>query len=372
MKIIYLANIRLPTEKAHGIQIMKMCEAFAREDCDVTLVVPRRFNWIKVDTFNYYQVSANFKIVRIPVIDTVHFGKIGFLFESLVFSCLSFFYVLFNTADVVYSRDEVVIFPISFIKKNIVWESHRGELNWAVRKLMSRALLIVVITNGLKQLFLKKDIPSKKICIAPDGVDLENFDITLTKQEARKRCGIPLDKKVVVYTGHLYEWKGVYFMAKGVSDLVSSVLTIFVGGTAKDIEKFSQHFGDIENIRIEGNKPHSLIPYYLRAADVAVIPNIPNSDISRLYTSPLKLFEYMASGTSIVASDLPSIREVLSENEALFFEAGDEQSFRKILEEALYSGDKGRAINARKMVEGYTWAARAKNILSQLQCLLEK
>ena len=59
-KIIYLANVRLPTEKAHGIQIVKMCEAFAGLGLEVELVVPNRLNSIQDDIFDYYGVKKNF------------------------------------------------------------------------------------------------------------------------------------------------------------------------------------------------------------------------------------------------------------------------------------------------------------------------
>ena len=80
-KLLYIANIRLPTEKAHGIQIMKMCEAFAHEGVNVELVVPRRFNVIKEDPFAYYGVGKNFTTTRIPSFDLIAFGKIGFFVQ---------------------------------------------------------------------------------------------------------------------------------------------------------------------------------------------------------------------------------------------------------------------------------------------------
>ena len=61
MKILYLAQIRLPTEKAHGIQIMKTCEAFAEQGAEVVLVVPSHRGDIRQDPFEYYRVKRNFK-----------------------------------------------------------------------------------------------------------------------------------------------------------------------------------------------------------------------------------------------------------------------------------------------------------------------
>src|SRR3989338_580581 len=78
MKILYFANLRLPTEKAHGVQIMKMCEVFGatsgqRPATSVTLVVPWRWRAWQLrgvkDVYAYYGVERNFKIVRLPSLD---------------------------------------------------------------------------------------------------------------------------------------------------------------------------------------------------------------------------------------------------------------------------------------------------------------
>ena len=92
-KIYYVANIRLPTEKAHGVQIMKMCEAFARRGAVVELVVPNRRTHIAGDPFDYYGVEENFSITRLSVIDSVSLGRLGFLLETLSFAISAFFHI---------------------------------------------------------------------------------------------------------------------------------------------------------------------------------------------------------------------------------------------------------------------------------------
>src|SRR4051812_2503231 len=77
MKILYLANIRLPTEKAHGLQIMHMCEAFACIGADLTLLVPRRHNTAEMaiirDIYAYYGVNRNFAVQRLSCLDIFRF-----------------------------------------------------------------------------------------------------------------------------------------------------------------------------------------------------------------------------------------------------------------------------------------------------------
>ena len=68
-KLIYIANLRLPTEKAYGIQIAKMCEAFASQDTDIILVYPFRKNQIEYDIFSYYSLNRNFESSKISATD---------------------------------------------------------------------------------------------------------------------------------------------------------------------------------------------------------------------------------------------------------------------------------------------------------------
>jgi len=75
-----------------------------------------------------------------------------------------------------------------------------------------------------------------------------------------------------------------------------------MGGTAVDIAAFTKMYGNDARVAIIGQKSDSERPLYLRAADMCVLPNSGESDISTTFTSPLKLFGYMASGTPIVAS----------------------------------------------------------------------
>jgi len=111
-------------------------------------------------------------------------------------------------------------------------------------------------------------------------------------------------------------------------------------------------------------KPNKEIPFYLKAADVLVLPNKKGEDISEKYTSPLKMFEYMASKRPIVASDLPSIREILNDHNSIIMEPNDPQKLAEGIKEAL-NQDLSQKISQQAFsdVQSYTWEKRTKKIL---------
>lgn len=369
MKIIYIANIRLPTEKAHGIQIMKTCEAFAQTGVMVELIIPNRKNHLKTDPFDYYQVKKSFKIERLFSLDLVFLGAAGFLIQAFTFSLsvlLKYFSSRKNNETFFYTRDEMLAWALSSLGVNIVWETHMGHNNVFIRSLIKRNLPIVAISRGLSDFY--HSLGSKNILVSPDGVDLEQFQINDSREEARARLGLPMNAKLVVYTGHLYSWKGADVLAAAATQLASDIMVLFVGGTEKDIELFKDKYGGVKNIMILGSKPHYEIPLYLRAADVLIIPNSANEKISQLYTSPMKLFEYMASGTPIVASDLPSLREILNEENSVLVNPDSPDAMATGIATVLSDTEKSNTLakQASKDVQKYDWRERAIAIINNI------
>lgn len=367
MKILYLASARIPTEKAHGLQIMKMCEAFARAGHDVELVVPRRKNLIKADSYEYYGVGRIFRITYLPALGTVSLGRIGFFLHRLSFSISVWWYQKDMKVDVVYGRDEIALLALAASRVR-VWEAHEGRWNLIIKMVVKRAARVVVITHALKDFFIQKNVSASLLCVAPDAVSYEQFALHETKEDARAYVGLPIASTIVMYTGHLYSWKGVDILAT-TARLLPKVLVVFVGGTPKDCTRFEQLYGSQKNIILIGTQKHEEIPHYLRSADVLVLPNTAYESLSRLYTSPMKLFEYMASGRPIVASDLPSIREIIDESCATFAQPDDAGDLARVLTEILLESNELvqlKVARAQERARQYSWEGRARLVLDSI------
>ncbi len=368
MKLLYIANSRIPTEKAHGIQIMKMCESFALNNMEVELVLPKRINKIKEDAFNYYGVKRNFKIKKLPCLDLIIFdkyiGHLGFWIEDITFNFFVLIYLLFKKTDIIYTREKFSL-PFVLFKKNLVFEAHTFPKNYSLySSFFKRLKNIIVITQKLKDFFKKQGISSNKILVVPDGVDLEKFNIKDSQEKCRRKLNLPLDKKIILYTGHLYKWKGAQVLADASQFLPESMEIYFVGGTDEDIRKFKIQNSKLK-INIVGHKPYSEIPFWLKAADVLVLPNSGKQDISKYWTSPLKLFEYMASKRPIIASNLPSIKEILNRNNSFLIEPDSPEKLAEGIKNGLKNPDFSAKISnqAFQDVQSYTWQKRTGKIL---------
>lgn len=364
MTILYLANIRLPTEKAHGIQIMKTCESLAaRGDLAVKLLLLGRRGFPPADPFAYYGIRRNFQIIYLPAFNFLRFGAWGFLIQSFLLGFFSLPYLFNNRTAIIFSRDWQVLYFLSFFTKKIIWEAHTPQNNFLVRRIVNRAKTIVTITHQLKQFYQNSfSLNREKIAVVPDAVDLAVFRINDSRIDCRWKFKLPTDKKIALYTGHLYRWKGVETLAAAAKYLPESVLIILVGGTSYDLEAFRAKHATNRRILILGQQPHQDIPFYLRAADLLILPNTAKDDVSRLYTSPMKLFEYLASGTPIIASDLPSLREILNENNAVFVTPDDPVKLAAGIEALLADQQKADRLSKQASLDAlnYSWEKRAE------------
>lgn len=237
--------------------------------------------------------------------------------------------------------------------------------------IVRRSRKTFAISNGLIETAVHNGLPREKFALAPDGVDLAAFEISDDPIDSRRKSGLPADQKIVLYTGKLSDWKGADVLVRSVKYLPEQARVLVVGGLEGEPEKLHRlvlEEGVEDRVDLRDFVPHSEIPALMKAADVVVLPNKPNSLLSTHHTSPLKLFEYMAAKRPIVASDLPSIREIVDDDSAVLVPAGDPEELAKGIRRALQGGPEiSRLVDeAYRRVSRYSWEQRAKHVLSTL------
>lgn len=372
MKLYYILNSRLPTEKAHGYQISKMCEEFSKAGIEVELWLPQRKNPISEDLFSFYNIKRNFKVRYIRCPDIVRYssilGKFAFWLQE-VFFIFAARRIPIEHDSIIYSRDSGIIFIYSRMNYKTIYDAHNFTKH-NIRiflKLLSRVSKIIANTSGTATEFIKRGFTN--LLVAPNGVDLEAFSFKKDVFSLREELDLPRNFKIAMYVGHLYVWKGIDVILKAAQNLKdrSDIKFVLVGGTLDDIKNYRQIIENrrISNVLFLGYQKKDRIPFYLKAADVLLLPNIPSSKESESYTSPIKMFEYMASGVPIIASDLPSIREALDNETAYLFKAGDSLELSSAIEKAFSdkTGSRQRAENAKEKSKKFSWSKRAQSIL---------
>jgi glycosyltransferase involved in cell wall biosynthesis len=399
--LLYIGNNRLPSEKADGLYVMKLCEAFAKEGARVTLLVPKRVNPLREDPFSYYGIKKNFSIRAVSSFDLLFFSsaplplmKLFFLIQAATFGIAAAFFakqwvVSGAGQKIIISHEPYSLFVLSFFARAsgaapIAFDLHVGaKQNFFWRRVCGVVTHFFVLTRGVAET-LKIFGARVSVTISPDAVDLELFGRDCERHDARKRLGLPPNSFLCVYAGHLYAWKGINTILDAAQFIPQDVIIYCVGGTDQEITKHSssqifrrKNLGWQEsqitkqgshNVIFAGRKPHTEVPRWLCAADVLLLPNSGKEAISRLYTSPMKMFEYMASGKPIVASRLPSLMEVLNDANAVLVDADNPRALAngimQLKNDSAYATR--LAGQAKKDVARYSWKEKARNMMNTL------
>lgn len=371
IKIFYAVNARIPTEKAHGIQIMKTCEAMSESGAEVTLVIPSRFNNIKENPYDYYGVKNNFKIKKLLVLNIPFFdSSLSFLITSFSFALSCYFYFLFKRDYILYVRGEIFLLLAKLPVKNIFWETHIKTDNFNIyRKSIKKANGIIVVNKFFKnELFGHCGVPEEKILWAPDGVDVDKFNIKTSKYEARKKLGLPFDKKIILSSTSFLPWKGADIFLKSARLFPKDFLILlFKNGEKEYWERFvlEKEKAGANNVLIMEKQSYEKMPLYLKSADILVLSGTNTSEVSKHYTSPLKMFEYMASQRPVLVADAPSFREILNGDSSTFYRPDDIIDFASKIKFIIdnYQMCEKKAIMAFDSSFDFTWRKRAEKII---------
>lgn len=392
MKLIYIANIRLPTEKAHGLQIVQNCEAFAAAGAQVTLWVARRWNSGAArrigDLWSHYGIERNFALRRLPCIDLIplvperadRLAQAVFLLQLFTFTLSAALRAIFVRADAFYSRDALVLFALGLFKprRALAYEVHSlapGRFGrWTQRRVIRRCAVFAT-TRRLADALIEQGADPARTWVVHDGIRAARFVDLPDRDSARGALSWPADAFIVGYVGRLQTMA----MDKGVGVLVEALAgseglaVALVGGPAETAASLRDRWlalgGQAEHFLEAGQVPPAQVPLYIAAFDVCAMP-LPWTEHFAFYASPIKLFEYMAAERPIVATDLPSTAEVVTDGKtALLVPPGDSAALRAAVERLRADpGLRSRlaaAARARVLAE-YTWSARARTILAAL------
>lgn len=373
MRSIIIYHGRFPGEKAASLFAAKEADSLLPHG-PVVILVPRRLQRDRAAAHTYYDISEEVRVVYLPILDLFLvpiLRRVAFLVSYITFSfsCLVYLWLRTQRGAVVITNEALPGLAATLWVRKVVFEVHDYPERWSfVYSLLFRRAHTILCTNQWKKEELQKrfTLPEAAMIVERNGVDTERFG-GRKKSEARALLGLPLEGRLIVYTGHLYAHKGVDALAEAALR-VPDTEVLFVGGTPADVERFAAQYAHVPNIRVLGQQPHADMPLWQAAADVLVLPNSGRERLSAQYTSPMKLFEYMASDRPIVASGVPSIEEVLPREAAYLVPPDSPSALGEAIQRALKSPGEAaeKARRALALAQTLTWKARAERLMRRL------
>ncbi len=382
-ELVLVANARMPSPRAQSLQVAQCAAAFARAGVATTLLHPLRTSASRlpegVDLWEYYACprGPRPKIEALRCIDWIDrmprmLQYVPARLQESSFAKSAAVRVLggYPEASVLSREAECALYLLQKKRARVFLELHRvpgGRLRrrWTLRACRGAAG-VIAISGGVRDDLVALGVEAEQIVVEHDGFEPERFKHLPARRAAREKLKLPLDAPLVVYTGGLLEWKGVDVLVDAARAL-PDVYFVVAGGMEADVAKLRTRAGGLANLRIDGFQPPELVALYLAAGDLGVVPNRARPAISARYTSPLKVFEAMAVGLPLVASDLPSLREILTHGEdGWLVEPDDPQALaegiRTLVADAGLRARLGKALAAR--ASEHTWDARAARLIA--------
>ena len=355
MTLRYLTLLKYPSRYVNRMQVMKMSEAF-RALCDFKLYVEAILD-TKENVFDEYGVTADVNIGEVG-------GKARFLWPQSFWMALKYRSIIKREPPgaIFYVRDVLLAFFLCVFcgkfRRRFFFEIHSlGKFPRFIYGFVFSRASGIISTNIKKKEAIESlwHIPARKIIVAPNGVDIRLFTGLPLRSLAREKLKLPRERAIIMYVGSTQFWKGVERIqecARAMPDL----LFVIVGGAIESHDNF---------LAIPRVKPRE-VPMYLRAADLLLAPYPSHFEVSRLWTSPVKLLEYMASGTPFLVSDMPSTRELVSEEFAYVYNPDQNGALCDGVRWALdhMNEMENRAKRGEVKAKEYSWERRAKTILN--------
>ena len=380
MHILYPEPRPIPSAEPESLQVLNTVNALGQLGIKVTLVTPRPESSLSVDD-----------VLGEPLCDKVGFkylepkrGRSNKAFYRQVIALRKAIAV-----DAVLVRNlKMADWLLGAGEQRLIFETHEHftqtyreehpKLGLKKRfKLVQLAKREERVYRGAKGLIsltqlLADDLISAygqlpAIAIAPDGVSLS---------QAQAVKSLSRNRLVVLYLGSLHPWKGVEVVIRAMQEVEGADLHI-VGGNPQRIEELTslvKSLGISDRVRLLGPVDPNERFQAIADADICSLPLI-NTSIGSRYTSPLKLFEYMAVGRAVIASDLPSLREVLSDRRnALLVPAENVCELSRAINLLCEDGElRARiATQAQEDAEGYSWENRAKLISNLVSAVISQ
>jgi len=373
MRIACISGSQVPASTAHSIQMMKACQALAELGHNVRVWLPGKETAGWSELAKQYALTTPFEItyLRSPRLLRRYDFVLRALHQAAAWK-----------ADLVYTWIPQAALLALWRSQPTVLELHDVPTGSLAPQVFQRILRhpgrkrLLVITKGLVDKLTERfalDPNAPYLQIAPNGTDMVQYQNLLEPEAARQLLKLP-PGLTAGYTGHFYAGRGTELLV-GLAQQNPHINFLWVGGHPKDVDAWREKLSSqsICNITLTGFVSQQELPLYQAACDILMMPYervIAGSSggNSADFCSPMKLFDYLASGRSILSSDLPVLHEVLNEHNAVFCEPENLSAWQLGLWRLASDESLRRKLGARAAIDAtqYTWRSRASRALDGL------
>jgi len=378
LKIAYLctdAGIPIFGSKGASIHIRETASALKKLDKEIFIVAVNKDGEVlpdfkvpvyQVSPFTSKKLGSDFR----KILTNIKFYlKVKKIIEREKPQVLYERYELYGFAGILLAK-KFSLPHILEINGPLLWgPKRRFKFPWLAnlweKKIFCSTQAIIVPTETLKEYVMPQGVAERKIFPNPLGASPEEFIPQAQDEELRNKLGLK-DSTVVGFVGMLAPRQGLEVLveaAKSLSPKMPELKYLIVGGGYKfpSLEEKIREYNLSEKFIFTGNVPHKKIPAYLNIMDITILPNMSK------YSSPVKIFEYMAMAKPVIAPAKGQVKKILRDgHHGILIPPGAknelEYAIVRLYEDEALREKLGQ--NARKeVIKNYTWAHHARRIL---------
>jgi glycosyltransferase involved in cell wall biosynthesis len=371
----------------HTIGVINNLEKFTAKPILVaTLQIPTFDPKIIRHEIKLEQQFRNFDNILLLASTDLIFKETLSKFGDIPFSFIYQRYSNYNYSGVLIAQKLKIPFVLEF-NSPANWASANWEKDLGYEGLaenvellnVNLADVVVVVSKPLQDILVHQGANPEKILINPNGVDPNRYSPDQDGLGIRKKFN--LENKITIgFIGTFGKWHGAEVLARAYGLLLETypdyrktthLLLIGDGVTMPQVKNEIEYFCNSDNVTLTGIVPQEQGPEYLAACDLLASPHVPNSDGTPFFGSPTKLFEYMAMGKGIIASDLEQIGEVLEHDlTAWMVKPGDAESLMHGLKIMIDNPDISKRLGEaarREAIAKYSWKEHTRKIIEKLK-----
>ena len=238
--------------------------------------------------------------------------------------------------------------------------------------LSRHSTLMIAVNSTMAECLAKAGVPAEKIAIVENGADLHRFKPSVDRVAERRRLAFDADSPVLAFVGSFQAFHRAASLIAAFAALPSRNATLLMIGDGPgraECETLVRQAGLTDRVRFFGRLPNDEVPAVLATADIAVLPATTD------YCNPMKLYEYLAMGLTVVAPDKPVVRDVVThDHNAFLFAPDDRQALASALNTVVGDGDLRARFSANALAERphIGWDARAHSLLSAIETALAR